>query len=44
MTSNGWLQILLFLAAVAAATVPLGRFIARVFASAIALIKSLSDP
>ena len=32
MTSNGWLQILLFLAAVAAVTVPLGRFMARVFA------------
>ena len=33
MTANGWLQILLFLAAVAAVTVPLGRFMARVFAS-----------
>ena len=32
MTLNGWLQILLFLAAVAAVTVPLGRFMARVFA------------
>jgi potassium-transporting ATPase potassium-binding subunit len=32
MTLNGWLQIALFLAAVAAATVPLGRFMATVFA------------
>jgi len=32
MTLNGWLQILLFLGAVAAVTVPLGRFMARVFA------------
>jgi K+-transporting ATPase ATPase A chain len=32
MTANGWLQILLFLAAVAAVTVPLGGFMARVFA------------
>ena len=32
MTANGWLQIALFLAAVAAVTVPLGRFMARVFA------------
>jgi K+-transporting ATPase ATPase A chain len=32
MTLNGWLQIALFLAAVAAVTVPLGRFMARVFA------------
>ena len=32
MTLNGWLQILLFLAAIAAVTVPLGRFMARVFA------------
>jgi K+-transporting ATPase ATPase A chain len=32
MTANGWLQIGLFLAAVAAVTVPLGRFMARVFA------------
>ena len=32
MTLNGWFQILLFLAAIAAVTVPLGRFMARVFA------------
>ncbi|MEO5822130.1 MAG: potassium-transporting ATPase subunit KdpA [Vicinamibacteraceae bacterium] len=32
MTANGWLQILLFLAAVAAVTEPLGAFMARVFA------------
>ena len=32
MTANGWLQILVLLAAVAAVTVPLGTFIARVFA------------
>jgi K+-transporting ATPase ATPase A chain len=32
MTANGWLQIALFLAAVTAVTVPLGRFMARVFA------------
>jgi K+-transporting ATPase ATPase A chain len=32
MTANGWLQILLFLAAIAAVTVPLGGFMARVFA------------
>ena len=31
MSLNGWLQILVFLAAVAAATVPLGRYMARVF-------------
>ena len=31
MTSNGWIQILLFLGAVAAVTVPLGAFMARVF-------------
>ena len=32
MTANGWLQILIYLGAVAAVTVPLGRFMARVFA------------
>jgi K+-transporting ATPase ATPase A chain len=32
MTLNGWIQILLFLAAVSAVTAPLGRFMARVFA------------
>ena len=32
MTLNGWLQILLFLAAIAGVTVPLGRFMSRVFA------------
>ncbi len=32
MTLNGWIQILLFLGAVAAVTAPLGRFMARVFA------------
>jgi K+-transporting ATPase ATPase A chain len=31
MTTNGWLQILLFLAAVFAVTKPLGRFMTRVF-------------
>jgi K+-transporting ATPase ATPase A chain len=31
MTLNGWLQILLFLAAILAVTVPLGRFMTRVF-------------
>ncbi len=31
MTTNGWLQILVYLAAVAAVTVPLGRFMTRVF-------------
>src|SRR5690242_14191479 len=31
MTANGWLQILLFLALVLAATKPLGLFMARVF-------------
>jgi K+-transporting ATPase ATPase A chain len=32
MTANGWLQILVFLAAVAAVTVPMGAYMARVFA------------
>ena len=32
MTLNGWLQILLFLGAIAGVTVPLGRFMSRVFA------------
>src|SRR6516164_8909134 len=32
MTLNGWLQILVFFALVIAVTVPLGRFITRVFA------------
>ncbi|MFA5909118.1 MAG: potassium-transporting ATPase subunit KdpA [Vicinamibacterales bacterium] len=32
MTLNGWFQIALFLAAIAAVTVPLGRFMVRVFA------------
>ena len=32
MTLNGWLQILLFLGAVALVTVPLGRFMTAVFA------------
>ena len=32
MTVNGWIQILLFLGAVAAVTAPLGQFVARVFA------------
>jgi potassium-transporting ATPase potassium-binding subunit len=32
VTLNGWTQILLFLGAIAAVTVPLGRFMARVFA------------
>jgi len=32
MTPNGWLEIVIFLAAVLAVTAPLGRFIARVFA------------
>src|SRR4030081_3604839 len=31
MTLNGWLQILAFLAFILAATMPLGRFMARVF-------------
>ncbi len=31
MTANGWLQILLYLAVIAAVTAPLGRFMARVF-------------
>src|SRR6202158_6237709 len=31
MTSNGWLQILVFLAATLAVTIPLGRFMTRVF-------------
>src|SRR5580693_9276632 len=31
MTSNGWLQILVFLAAILAVTMPLGRFMTRVF-------------
>ena len=31
MTLNGWLQILLFLAAILAVTMPLGRFMTRVF-------------
>jgi K+-transporting ATPase ATPase A chain len=31
MTLNGWLQILAFLAAILAVTVPLGRFMTRVF-------------
>ena len=31
MTPNGWIQILLFLAAVAAVTAPLGRYMAHVF-------------
>jgi K+-transporting ATPase ATPase A chain len=32
MTLNGWMQILIYLAAIAAVTVPLGRFMAHVFA------------
>jgi len=40
MTLNGWLQIALFLAAVTAVTVPLGRFMARVFARE----RTLLDP
>jgi K+-transporting ATPase ATPase A chain len=32
MTANGWIQILLFLAAVTAVTVPMGAYMARVFA------------
>jgi potassium-transporting ATPase potassium-binding subunit len=32
MTANGWFQILLFLIAIAAVTVPLGGYMARVFA------------
>jgi K+-transporting ATPase ATPase A chain len=32
MTANGWVQILFFLAAVAAVTVPLGAYMTRVFA------------
>src|SRR6187431_3193652 len=31
MTANGWLQILLYLAVIAAVTAPLGHFMARVF-------------
>lgn len=31
MTANGWMQIALFLAAVAAVTAPLGRYMTRVF-------------
>src|SRR5882724_1955655 len=31
MTLNGWFQILLFLAAILAVTMPLGRFMTRVF-------------
>ena len=31
MTLNGWLQIALFLAATLAVTMPLGRFMTRVF-------------
>jgi len=31
MTVNGWLQILVFLAAILAVTVPIGRFLTRVF-------------
>ena len=31
MTINGWFQIAVFLAAVLAVTVPLGRFMTRVF-------------
>src|SRR3984957_14385251 len=31
MTVNGWLQILFFLAAILAVTMPLGRFMTRVF-------------
>ena len=33
MTANGWLQILVFLAAVLAVTKPLGVYMARVFNS-----------
>jgi potassium-transporting ATPase potassium-binding subunit len=40
MTLDGWLQIVLFLAAVTAVTVPLGRFMARVFARE----RTLLDP
>src|SRR5438034_11134847 len=32
VTVNGWIQIVLFLAAVLAVTAPLGRFMTRVFA------------
>ncbi len=40
MTANGWLQILIYLGAIAAVTVPLGRFMARVFARE----RTLLDP
>ena len=31
MTLNGWLQILIFMAAIVAVTRPMGRFMTRVF-------------
>ncbi len=40
MTLNGWLQILLYFGAIAAVTVPLGSFMARVFARE----RTLLDP
>ena len=40
MTANGWLQILIYLGAIAAVTVPLGRFMARVFARERTLARS----
>jgi K+-transporting ATPase ATPase A chain len=44
MTVNGWFQILLFLAAVAAVTVPLGRFMTRVFAGERTLLDPILRP
>ncbi|HEY3383061.1 MAG TPA: potassium-transporting ATPase subunit KdpA [Vicinamibacterales bacterium] len=44
MTANGWLQILLFLGVVSAVTVPLGRFMARVFTNQRTLLDGLVAP
>jgi K+-transporting ATPase ATPase A chain len=44
MTLNGWIQILLFLASVGAVTVPLGRFMARVFAREQTVLDPLLRP
>ena len=44
MTFNGWFQILLFFAAVAVVTVPLGRFMSQVFARERTWLDPICDP
>jgi K+-transporting ATPase ATPase A chain len=44
MTANGWAQILVYFAAIAAVTVPLGAFMARVFARERTLLDPILRP